>query len=51
MTGCVSPPVPVEGPTGAEAGAAADGEAGAVTGLEGMVGVEAIGVGGRMSEP
>ncbi len=50
-TGWVSPPAPADGLTGAEAGDAEDDTDEIPAGLEGRVGAEIVGVGGRMSDP
>jgi hypothetical protein len=50
-TGCASPPAPADGLTGAEAGEAAEDTDEIPEGLDGMVGAEIVGAGGRMSDP
>jgi hypothetical protein len=47
----VSPPAPADGLTGAEAGEAEDDTDEIPAGLEGRVGAEIVGAGGRMSDP
>jgi hypothetical protein len=47
----VSPPAPADGLTGAEAGDAEDDKDEIPAGLEGRVGAEIVGAGGRMSDP
>ncbi len=47
----MSPPAPADGLTGAEAGDAEDDTDEIPAGLDGIVGAEIVGVGGRMSDP